>query len=1081
MKKICTVWLKSVINSRKSVEPRIHTKLTPETRETIQLRIFDILASQKDKTLRRSISALIGEVAGNYFSDCIGKPEEISSQLRWPNLIESIVNQYRVGSKEHMENALCILNHLFLNISGDMGKPDPSLESILVDSLQQKDLCVRVMGVSVLSGLIISLDSKESKKYSRYVGFVLETMQYAFEEKATLVRGVEEEEEDHAFTVLSAIGDIIETDPKVFRDVADELIIKIIKCKSVLTCAEDGVLSDKLVMVATHFAARYPEKFQQDHYLLSSFVEMYFHHLLNVPEVCSEDWMNPPPGFDEDYIEDDSYRIVNFTLELFSKFLRATEPEAAMKAVSEVANSFLREASWKRTFAAFMILSQVGNKMIDSISDLAPIMQLLSDHQKSAEPRIRFSVAHCIGQFSADLEPGFQKSYLEISLSILVCLTEEEKVPRVSGHALYALSNLLKGCEEKQLSGMIDRLFSLLTSKVSGGTTYMAQNALEGISSLAVSSPDRFLLEYYDKTMHSLLEVIERENSKDSRVKHIRGTCIECLSVICEKVGRLHMEPYVGRLLDVVQKIQENEVTGADDPQRMYLLNAWPRVIKTMETDFEKHVSRLVPSLLKICESVGMNQPKIEDSEDTDDESRGNDKAEARAKTYYEEEAGYAIEVIDCLLRYCPAAMSVYYNGIIGVIEPLMGYKYNAEIRTSASGVLPAVMKSYVLNGKTLSLEKVFGFSEYVLCKVWAQIDQENSASVISNHVRAIEGIIENGKDCFDEARCFAVYEKVKKCIRQSDERKARIIRDEDEDEDEELIIETLNDEKDTESLLQLNLAEVLGKLFQVSPASSISIFPLILNELIIPNLLKSESEYLEAFVANKFGIFLIDDALDHLNGFLNKELLQLFYTHLKKFSKSMNTSVKQAAVYGIASFVKHIGKDSVYLSADIFKCLTDSISHSENKNKENSTQKKLERVAIENSLAGICALLKEVQYELPVEQFKYCFDYWLMRLPLVNDPVEAVPQHQYLLDMIKKNREVVLSSQTHLEKVLNVFSIIWKTQYSDDEIDQSITGILRMWKEDQAIVKAMEDIKMTEKNAIRLRKAIEDDMSAYE
>ena len=59
---------------------------------------------------------------------------------------------------------------------------------------------------------------------------------------------------------------------------------------------------------------------------------------------------------------------------------------------------------WRYKNAAIMALSQVG-EYIDDVQEVAPIVNIVLCHAKDPNPKIRYSVCHCIGQISDDMKP----------------------------------------------------------------------------------------------------------------------------------------------------------------------------------------------------------------------------------------------------------------------------------------------------------------------------------------------------------------------------------------------------------------------------------------------------------------------------------------------------------------------------------------------------------------------------------------------------------------------------------------------------------------------------------------------------
>ena len=51
---------------------------------------------------------------------------------------------------------------------------------------------------------------------------------------------------------------------------------------------------------------------------------------------------------------------------------------------------------WRYKHAAIMALSPVG-EYIDDLNEVAPIVNIVLSYHKDANPKIRYSICHCIG------------------------------------------------------------------------------------------------------------------------------------------------------------------------------------------------------------------------------------------------------------------------------------------------------------------------------------------------------------------------------------------------------------------------------------------------------------------------------------------------------------------------------------------------------------------------------------------------------------------------------------------------------------------------------------------------------------
>lgn len=84
--------------------------------------------------------------------------------------------------------------------------------------------------------------------------------------------------------------------------------------------------------------------------------------------------------------------------------------------------TFLIETDWRCQHTAIMVLSQVGEHLKENDLEINNIVDLVLSCAQSPNPKIRFAVCHCLGQFAEDLKPDFQKVFLDKVLPELVSI-----------------------------------------------------------------------------------------------------------------------------------------------------------------------------------------------------------------------------------------------------------------------------------------------------------------------------------------------------------------------------------------------------------------------------------------------------------------------------------------------------------------------------------------------------------------------------------------------------------------------------------------------------------------------------------
>ena len=233
----------------------------------------------------------------------------------------------------------------------------------------------------------------------------------------------------------------------------------------------------------------------------------------------------------------------------------------------------------------------------------------------------------------------------------------DDPVPRVVGHACASSTNFLENCDEAHLKPHIDQLYKKITGIIDKASSFVKENALSALSALSVGAPELFT-PYYEVTMQVLLKILVQIN--DPIYKRLRGNSIECISIISQQVGIERFMPFADQLISSMINIQDHHLEKDEDPQRNFILQAWPRITEVMKGHFDGYMDKVVPSIIKVCINVIESIPKEEATND----SNTNDEEEAKKKeeyhTFYDDECNNALTAISCFMEDCPAAMAPF-------------------------------------------------------------------------------------------------------------------------------------------------------------------------------------------------------------------------------------------------------------------------------------------------------------------------------------------------------------------------------------------------------------------------------------
>jgi hypothetical protein len=465
-------------------------------------------------------------------------------------------------------------------------------------------------------------------------------------------------------------------------------------------------------------------------------------------------------------MEDDSQKVVKFATDCIDRLCANVGSTVMLKYLSDCVAQLMKTGEWKKMFASFMALSQVGEYMED-VEEIRPIVQLLRNNAAHPEPRVRYAVMHCLGQISDDFAPKFQEMYHAEVIPVLI-ERMDDPCPRVVGHACASATNFLENCHEAHLKPHMDLLYKKVTGIIDRASSYVKENALSALSALSVGAPELFK-PYYESTMEVLLKILVEINNPI--YKRLRGNSIECISIISQQVGVERFLPFADRLIQAMINIQDHHLEKEEDPQRNFILLAWPRITEVLKEKFDHYIPQVAPSIIKVCIAVAESIPKEDeitaDSATTDEEDK---KKKEEYHTFFDDECNNALGAIGSFMEDCPASMAPYIEQVYKVVTPLLDYLTNEEVRTTAAECLP-LMAECLKKHPTLH-DRLPIFAKELISKLWAVMDDETEPEVLIKQATAMQDLVEASGDIFGSADLEMMYSKCIDHLKRSDEKK---------------------------------------------------------------------------------------------------------------------------------------------------------------------------------------------------------------------------------------------------------------------------------------------------------------------
>ena len=101
------------------------------------------------------------------------------------------------------------------------------------------------------------------------------------------------------------------------------------------------------------------------------------------------------------------------------------------------------------------------------------------------------------------------------------------------------------------------------------------------ISSIASGAMKEFNI-FLDELMPKLLFILKNCNKNEQKI--LRALTLECISIISTSVDKNKFKKFMKELIEYMIYIQTNELDDYD-PQRVYLLAAWERLVIVFKQD----------------------------------------------------------------------------------------------------------------------------------------------------------------------------------------------------------------------------------------------------------------------------------------------------------------------------------------------------------------------------------------------------------------------------------------------------------------------------------------------------------------
>ncbi|CAG8482986.1 1549_t:CDS:10, partial [Ambispora gerdemannii] len=958
-------------HASKSEETSIWDVLQEANRETIKTDLLMSLLVEQENTVRHKVCDAVSEVAKNSF---------LKGQ-KWNELIPALFEASKSISVEHREAAFRIFSAV------------PNLITDQPIHILQQVFSVNLQDVNSPTVRMAALKSA--------VAFMLETdppSRNAFAELMPLMLGVlaplvSQRDEDGLVDGIMVFIELGENLPRVFRPVLPNVTtfaINITKDKSL----EDGTRQTALELLLTLSEAS-PSMMRKTSDFCAHVIPIALEMMTELDD--SEEWYTTEDLEDDD--NDENYVIGEHAMDRLARYLGG---KAVLPVAFQYIPTMLGSDKWEQRHAALMAISAIGEGCVKIMeAELGKIVELVLPFLRDPHPRVRYAACNAIGQMSTDFQNSLQKQFHQPVLTNLIPVMEAPE-SRVQAHAAAALVNFCEASDKSILEPYLDTIFDRLLVLLNSVRTYVQEQAITTIATVADSAEDRFV-KYYGAIMPLLINVLRNAHQKEYRL--LRGKAMECASLI--DIFAANANEFIALLAQTQQNVSE-----PDDPQISYLIACWARICKVLEADFVPYLPIVMRPLLQSAQlkpdfAILDPDEDVESKYSAEDgwEFVGVEGQQIGIKTTVLEEKCTAVEMLICYARELGAAFQPYVDNVLEIVLPLLKFYFHDGVRHAAAATIPHLLSSAKKGGATQ--EYLMNMWHRIAEKVIEVISTEADTTFLwqlyvtfyeSLETAGDNSLTPNELENFTKATESQLQDYYSRLKQREQARQSGDYDAEDED--------SILEEEATEEGVLGELSKALHVILKTHRNAYLLYFDKLI-PIVTTFLAHSNS------AARQWALCVIDDVVEftgpaswnYKDHFLEKMIASLL---------DPASDVRQAAAYGVGVCAQFGGENYAEATAASLSSLFQIINSSDSRSEENV-------YATENAISAITKILKFNSSKFDVNSV---IPSWFAALPILYDEEEAPLTYAYLLDLIEIQHPGVFgSNHENIPRIVNIFT----------------------------------------------------------
>eukprot|EP01126_Amoeba_proteus_P000361 TRINITY_DN10111_c0_g1_i5.p1 TRINITY_DN10111_c0_g1~~TRINITY_DN10111_c0_g1_i5.p1 ORF type:complete len:1136 (+),score=252.59 TRINITY_DN10111_c0_g1_i5:236-3643(+) len=825
--------------------------------------------------------------------------------------------------------------------------------------------------------------------------------------------------QSHAQTALKSLVDLVELHPGYLKPLALQtisLMFNILTNPNMEQNTKYLALEFLIVFVERKpkFLAGLPD-------FSKTLLELLLHMMLDIPDIELPEWNM----VQDDSDQDDLSSSAQVALDRVCISMNAEDVGPIL--FQHLPMMLGNKENWKFRYVGLMTLAMTAEGCFSVLSpQIQKLVEMILPHFSDSHPRVRWAAVNTAGQFAHDFGARFRDYSHDTVLPNLMLLLGDSQNPRVQKHAAMAIVTYCQGLPSRYIDLYADKLLgSLLGLMKSTIIPAVQEQAIAAVASIAISCNKKFQI-YYSTFVPLLKEVIA--SACLDTLKTLRGTAIECLSVIAVAVGKETFLQDAESVLEMLSRIKLG--ADVDDPLQRYLLHAWVRLSACLKMDFAPYLGHVIPLLMKAANAGSGIALKTDDEPEPagwDVVQVGNSKIAIHTAAL--EEKSTACN----LLYYCAKEMTEqFYPYLLDVANLMTGcltfYLHNG-VRLSAYSSLAHLINSAKLRFLKTQNPNDFQFLlqllSFLLPKVFAALEKESDVEVLVVGLEALGESLATIGSMLPVEFVPTVVQLLNQLISKMHYRVSKYLeklsQSEVEEEEDDVIV--LNDYLKKEEAVARELAETIGCLVRDMPTSFISAYPHLSQH--VTSLIK------QAWVPEKhLSVCIFADVMENTQGHpIVGDFLEYFVPFLLEFSmEGVASPLKTASIYALGSCAEYGGIKFVPYVPKVLEICTNEITRWQKQGNVLESWNDVDREEMENSYDNsVSALGKLVQFRANLlNDPQAVASLWVHCLPLTFDDLEAKTTHKRLCYLLHSGNVLVLGKNfCNFPKILTVIATL--------------------------------------------------------